>query len=140
MILGRAMLHCSHTSAIDKIQNFHAIAPLLALSESLKHCLLPSTKHRMNLEETFDRAVQLAGSSDGGRWPLSEDQKLTLYACYKQVTVGNCTGERPGFFNLIARKKYDAWKALENTNKEEAMRKYIEVVDSQADAGWKEDK
>lgn len=92
----------------------------------------------MSLQETFKKAVDLAGSAEGGKWPLTEDQKLTLYACYKQVNEGDCKGERPGFFNLVARKKYDAWKAVEGLGKEEAMQRYIDVVDSQAASGWKD--
>lgn len=80
------------------------------------------------LQESFDLAVELASSSQGSKWPLTSDQKLTLYSCYKQVHVGDCTGDRPSMFNPVARQKYDSWKAVNGMKKEEAMTKYIQVV------------
>ena len=80
------------------------------------------------LQTTFDKAVQMASSDEGSKWNMSKDQKLTLYSCYKQVNVGDCTGERPGMFNMVARQKFDAWKAVSGMGKEQAMKKYIDVV------------
>jgi diazepam-binding inhibitor (GABA receptor modulating acyl-CoA-binding protein) len=83
-----------------------------------------------SLKEQFEQAVQLASSEEGGTWPLTQDEKLMMYACFKQVNVGPCQGERPGMFQLTARKKYDAWKGVENMSPEDAMKKYIEIVNT----------
>lgn len=57
---------------------------------------------------------------------LSEADLLALYACYKQVSCGPCRGPRPGLLSLTARRKYDAWKALERLSAAEAARRYVE--------------
>ena len=58
------------------------------------------------------------------------DTLLKLYALYKQATQGDVTGKRPGFTNPVGRAKYDAWGKMRGTSKEEAMRAYIELVQS----------
>lgn len=55
---------------------------------------------------------------------------LQLYALYKQGTVGDVEGKRPGFTDMVGRAKYDAWARIKGTTKEEAMRQYIVLVDS----------
>jgi acyl-CoA-binding protein len=59
---------------------------------------------------------------------LSQDQKLAMYAHFKQAEIGPCTTDRPGFFDQAGRYKWDAWSALGNMSKEDAMAKYIEIV------------
>ena len=61
-------------------------------------------------------------------------EKLKLYALYKQATAGDCQDKRPGIINPIGRAKYDAWKALEGTSKEDAMRQYAEYAESLIEA------
>lgn len=56
------------------------------------------------------------------------DAKLRLYALYKQGTVGDVTGKRPGMFDLVGRAKYDAWSSVAGTPSDEAKRQYIEYV------------
>lgn len=60
----------------------------------------------------------------------TDDDLLELYALYKQATEGDVTGESPGFFDFVARAKYEAWKKLEGTGKEEAMRQYIDKAEA----------
>ncbi len=57
------------------------------------------------------------------------DTLLKLYALYKQGSEGDVSGEKPGFFDFVATAKYEAWEALAGTDREEAMSKYIELVD-----------
>ncbi|MCP5229762.1 acyl-CoA-binding protein [Accumulibacter sp.] len=54
---------------------------------------------------------------------------LKLYALYKQATDGDVTGRRPGFTDMVGRAKYDAWAALKGTGPDDAMSKYIALVD-----------
>jgi acyl-CoA-binding protein len=54
---------------------------------------------------------------------------LKLYVSYKQATEGDATGERPGMTDFVARAKFDAWKAIAGTTKEDAMAQYISIVD-----------
>lgn len=73
----------------------------------------------------FDQAVTSVSSlaEDPGN-----DTKLRLYALYKQATVGDVEGRRPGFTNPVGRAKYDAWAALAGTSREQAEADYVAVV------------
>ncbi len=54
---------------------------------------------------------------------------LKLYAFYKQATVGDIAGSRPGFTDMVGRAKYDAWAKLKGTTKQSAMQSYIDLVE-----------
>jgi len=58
------------------------------------------------------------------------DTLLKLYALYKQATQGDAAGEAPGGFDFVKRAKFDAWNAMKGTPADEAMRRYIELVES----------
>lgn len=55
---------------------------------------------------------------------------LKLYALYKQATVGDVEGKRPGFTDMVGRAKYDAWAGITGTSGDEAMNQYIALVES----------
>jgi len=55
---------------------------------------------------------------------------LQLYALYKQATEGDASGSRPGFSDLVARAKWDAWAKLQGTTAETAKQSYIDLVAS----------
>jgi len=54
---------------------------------------------------------------------------LAIYANFKQATDGDVTGERPDMFDRVACAKFDAWEALEGTSTEDAMAKYVEIIE-----------
>ena len=58
---------------------------------------------------------------------LGNDVMLELYALFKQATVGDATGDRPGMLDLRGRAKYDAWAKHRGTSKDAAMEAYIAV-------------
>ncbi|MCX7893965.1 MAG: acyl-CoA-binding protein [Burkholderiales bacterium] len=58
------------------------------------------------------------------------DVKLQLYALYKQGSEGDVQGKRPGFTDPVGRAKYDAWAKVQGLAKDEAMKKYIDLVKS----------
>ena len=60
--------------------------------------------------------------------PGNEDL-LKLYALYKQSTVGDVAGDRPGMMEFVKRAKYDAWALLEGTSPGDAMQAYVDVVE-----------
>jgi acyl-CoA-binding protein len=80
----------------------------------------------MELAQSFEdaqkRAKQLAKTP-------STDDLLELYALYKQATAGDVSGSRPGMLDLKGRAKYDAWSKKKGTNKDDAMRRYVALVD-----------
>jgi acyl-CoA-binding protein len=55
---------------------------------------------------------------------------LELYALYKQATAGDVSGERPGLMDFTGGAKYDAWEKLKGTAAEQAMQKYVDLVNS----------
>jgi acyl-CoA-binding protein len=78
------------------------------------------------LQARFERAkgeiLQLSQAPD-------MQSQLRLYTLFKQGTVGDCTGDRPGMIDFKGRAKYDAWKALAGMSKEDAMQAYIDLVE-----------
>ena len=56
------------------------------------------------------------------------DTLLKLYALYKQATVGDVTGKRPGVMDLKGRAKFDAWTNVKGKAKTAAMEEYIALA------------
>lgn len=56
------------------------------------------------------------------------DTLLRLYALYKQGSEGDVSGEKPGFFDFVGTAKYEAWSKLKGTSRDEAMKKYVDLV------------
>jgi acyl-CoA-binding protein len=56
------------------------------------------------------------------------DTMLKLYALYKQATVGDASGNRPGFTDFVGRAKYDAWAEVKGLSQDAAMQRYIDLV------------
>jgi len=54
---------------------------------------------------------------------------LKIYALFKQASIGDATGERPGFTDMIGRAKWDAWHALAGTTQEQAQQQYIDLIE-----------
>ena len=59
---------------------------------------------------------------------LGNDAMLEMYALYKQATVGDVTGARPGMLDVRGRAKYDAWAKRKGMSKDAAMQAYIDTV------------
>ena len=58
------------------------------------------------------------------------DAKLKLYALYKQGSEGDASGRRPGFTDMIARAKFDAWSRVKGLSTDDAMKEYIALCKS----------
>ena len=63
------------------------------------------------------------------------ESMLQLYSLYKQATVGDVTGKRPGFTDFVGRAKYDAWKKLKGTSSDDAKQAYINKVNELSGSG-----
>lgn len=82
------------------------------------------------LRKRFDEAqVQVKQLSERP----DNDTLLKLYALYKQGAEGDVSGEKPGFFDFVGVAKYEAWAKLQGTAQEDAMQRYIDLVDSLTD-------
>ncbi len=79
------------------------------------------------LQSDFDTAV--AGSKSLAERP-DNTTLLKLYGLYKQATVGDNADTKPGFGDMIARAKWDAWNGLKGTPKDDAMQQYVDLIDS----------
>ena len=76
------------------------------------------------------RFEQAAGDVQNLPQRPGDSDLLNLYALYKQGTEGDVKGEKPGFFDFVARAKYEAWEKLRGTSSEQAMERYVEKVRS----------
>ena len=63
---------------------------------------------------------------------LGNDVMLDMYALYKQATSGDVSGARPGMMDLRGRAKYDAWTKMKGLSSDDAMMKYIALVEKHA--------
>ncbi len=78
-----------------------------------------------SLDADFDAA---AVASKTLRKAPDNETLLALYSLYKQASLGDVSGERPGALDMINRAKYDAWAARKGTSRDDAMKAYIELV------------
>ena len=77
------------------------------------------------LEEAFNKASDHVRKITS---KLDNNQLLELYGLYKQSTEGQCDTPKPSWFDGKGRKKWEAWKVLENMPSDEAKQKYIDLV------------
>ena len=59
----------------------------------------------------------------------SNETLLELYSLFKQATVGDVEGKRPGLLDLKGRAKFDAWQSRKGLTQGAAMQQYITLVD-----------
>lgn len=80
----------------------------------------------MSLQEQFDQAM-----ADSKNLPERPDNMtlLKIYALFKQGSAGDVEGPRPGFTDMVARAKYDAWAALKGTSQDEAKQQYVDLIE-----------
>ena len=78
-----------------------------------------------DLKTEFETAAQ-----EVQKLPKKPDDQtlLKLYAFYKQATVGNVSGPKPGFTDFVGRAKYDAWSKMKGMPTEKAMQEYVNLV------------
>jgi len=73
-----------------------------------------------------------AARDDSKNLPEKPDNMtlLKLYALYKQGSVGDAEGDRPGMTQFVERAKWDAWNELKGTSQDEARQGYIDLIES----------
>jgi diazepam-binding inhibitor (GABA receptor modulator, acyl-CoA-binding protein) len=80
-----------------------------------------------------DLAKQFAqAQADSKNLPERPDNNtlLQIYALFKQGSVGDAQGKRPGFSDMVGRAKWDAWNAIKGTGKDDAMKQYVALIES----------
>jgi len=80
-----------------------------------------------DLQARFEQAV-----AESKQLPEKPDNMtlLKIYALYKQASVGDVEGKRPGFSDMVGRAKYDAWATLQGKSADEAKQEYIDLIES----------
>lgn len=78
-----------------------------------------------DLKTTFAKAI--ADSKNLSERP-DNPTLLKLYSLYKQGSHGDVVGIQPGFGDILARFKWDAWNKLKGTSQEDAMQQYIDLI------------
>eukprot|EP00457_Paulinella_chromatophora_P012473 gb/GEZN01012683.1/.p1 GENE.gb/GEZN01012683.1/~~gb/GEZN01012683.1/.p1 ORF type:complete len:291 (-),score=52.68 gb/GEZN01012683.1/:120-992(-) len=76
------------------------------------------------LIDSFETAVAAVSKARG----LSDEDKLELYALYKQATVGPCDIEKPSMLDIYATAKWEAWRELGKLSVKQAQDKYMELA------------
>ena len=89
---------------------------------------MPYRRRMSDLDRRFAEAQARIKPVTG----LGNDVMLELYALYKQATVGDATGARPGMLDLRGRAKYDAWARRKGLSRDAAMEAYIALVGKHA--------
>lgn len=79
----------------------------------------------MATKEELDAAVARVNALPSS--PGTSDM-LALYALYKQASVGDATGSRPGMFDVKGRAKWDAWNEKKGTSREAAADQYVALA------------
>ncbi|CAO3594705.1 unnamed protein product [Absidia cylindrospora] len=80
------------------------------------------------VQQRYNKALQIVQHLPSSSFQPTKEQKLQLYAFYKQVSIGNVNTARPGLFDMVGRAKWDAWKKLEGLNKLEAQHCYVDIL------------
>ncbi|XP_069119913.1 acyl-CoA-binding domain-containing protein 5-like isoform X2 [Argopecten irradians] len=80
-------------------------------------------------KERFDAAVKVIhGLPKNGPFQPSYEMMLNFYGYYKQATEGPCTKPKPWAWDVVAKKKWDAWTKLGDMEPEQAMTNYVEEL------------
>jgi carboxylesterase len=79
----------------------------------------------VSLDAAFDAAA--LASKTLKRAP-DNDTLLALYSLFKQASVGDVGGERPGALDMVNRAKYDAWSQRKGMGRDDAMKSYVDLV------------
>jgi carboxylesterase len=86
----------------------------------------PAASGPSALEQAFESATAASRTLKAA----DNETLLALYALYKQASVGDVSGDRPGALDMVARAKYDAWSKKRGMPADEAMRGYIALVET----------
>ena len=78
-----------------------------------------------DLQQQFEQAARDIKTLDERP---DNDTMLRLYALYKQGSEGDVKGDKPGFFDFVGAAKYEAWEKLQGVSKDQAQKKYVDLV------------
>ena len=76
------------------------------------------------LEYKFNKYISKAKKIQN----ISDEDKLYLYARYKQAHDGDNTRDKPSIFNRIEIEKWKAWSSINGMSIDDAKKEYIKKV------------
>jgi acyl-CoA-binding protein len=82
----------------------------------------------------FDEAAKYLSNT---KLKLTNDQKLSFYALFKQATIGPCNIPKPSLLNMYDRAKWNAWNDLKKMSKDEAITRYVKELEKVVPS-WRE--
>ncbi|KAK4685617.1 hypothetical protein P7C73_g4529, partial [Tremellales sp. Uapishka_1] len=86
----------------------------------------------VNVQAQFDLAVAKVKAfppkGSPGALEVSQDTQLSFYGLFKQATEGDCNTPAPGMMDFAGKYKHKAWKAVAGTSKEDAQKKYVQLL------------
>jgi acyl-CoA-binding protein len=81
-------------------------------------------EEQTDLERKFNKYIDAVKKLES----ISDDDKLYLYANYKQALFGNNDKEKPSILNRVEMAKWKEWNSFKDISKENAMKNYIRKV------------
>lgn len=81
------------------------------------------------MSELDDRFNAAADASKTLPSRPDNDTLLKMYALYKQATVGDVQGKKPGFTDPVGKAKYQAWEKIKGMSADDAKTAYVGVVE-----------
>jgi diazepam-binding inhibitor (GABA receptor modulating acyl-CoA-binding protein) len=81
----------------------------------------------MSLKDEFQKACTAIQESDDFE-NKPDEEKLAIYALFKQAVVGDVNIPEPGMFKPKEKAKWNAWKSKAGMTKEKAMEEYIALA------------
>lgn len=79
---------------------------------------------------TQDVFKKSAEAAKGLPSSISNEEKLKLYGRYKQATLGDVAGSKPGIFDQTGRAKWEAWEKQKGKDKNTVIKEYMMMVES----------
>ena len=82
------------------------------------------------MSELDDRFNAAADASKTLPERPDNDTLLQMYALFKQGTVGDVQGKKPGFTDPVGKAKYQAWEKIKGMSADDAKAAYADLVES----------
>ena len=80
------------------------------------------------MEENLAKKFKTASENVKNLSYVSNEDKLFLYANYKQALFGDNNNQKPSLLNRVEMEKWKTWNSVKGTSKEVSMKNYIKKV------------
>lgn len=114
-LLTKSMDSNNHSHALDLKKQFEAAVRVIRN--------LPADPATDG--ESVSQAVVRHSFRPAAPFQPSDELKLRFYAFFKQATEGPNHTSKPAFYDIVGKYKWQAWAALGNMSRDEAMHGYV---------------